>query len=108
MGWRLLAGLRGKMGEPDLRACDWPFVSGGKRAQSGRRSSTPLLPRNRPAATRPGPAPQPRRHRRTVPTGWLAFNSNAVTNFSLRTSDNERVIAALDPLAMKLGVCCQF
>ena len=32
------------------------------------------------------------------------FNSNAVTNFSLRTGDNERVIAALDPLAMKLGV----
>ena len=36
------------------------------------------------------------------------FNSNAVTNFSLRTGDNERVIAALDPLAMKLGVRYQF
>ena len=36
------------------------------------------------------------------------FNSNAVTNFSLRTGDNERVIAALDPIAMKLGVRYQF
>ena len=36
------------------------------------------------------------------------FNSNTVTNFSLRTGDNERVIAALDPLAMKLGVRYQF
>ena len=36
------------------------------------------------------------------------FNSNAVTNFSLRTGDNQRVIAALDPLAMKLGVRYQF
>ena len=36
------------------------------------------------------------------------FNSNAVTNFSLRTGDNERVIAALDPLAMKLGMRYQF
>ena len=36
------------------------------------------------------------------------FNSNAVTNFSLRTGDDERVIAALDPLAMKLGVRYQF
>ena len=36
------------------------------------------------------------------------FNSNAVTNFSLRTGDNERVIAALDPLAMKQGVRYQF
>ena len=36
------------------------------------------------------------------------FNSNAVTNFSLRTGDNERVIAALDPVAMKLGVRYQF
>ena len=36
------------------------------------------------------------------------FNSNAVTNFSLRTADAERVIAALDPLAMKLGVRYEF
>ena len=36
------------------------------------------------------------------------FNSNAVTNFSLRTGDNERVVAALDPIAMKLGVRYQF
>ena len=36
------------------------------------------------------------------------FNSNAVTNFSLRTGDNERVIAALDPRALKLGVRYQF
>ena len=36
------------------------------------------------------------------------FNSNAVTNFSLRTGDAERVIAALDPLAMKLGVRYEF
>ena len=36
------------------------------------------------------------------------FNSNAVTNFSLRTGDNERVIAALDPIAMKLGLRYQF
>ena len=36
------------------------------------------------------------------------FNSNAVTNFSLRTADAERIIAALDPLAMKLGVRYQF
>ena len=36
------------------------------------------------------------------------FNSNAVTNFSLRTGDDKRVIAALDPIAMKLGVRFQF
>ena len=36
------------------------------------------------------------------------FNSNAVTNFSLRTGDRERIIAALDPLVMKLGVRFQF
>ncbi len=36
------------------------------------------------------------------------FNLNAVTNFSLRTGDAERVIAALDPIAMKLGVRFQF
>ena len=36
------------------------------------------------------------------------FNSNAVTNFSLRTGDAERIIAALDPLAMKLGVRYEF
>ena len=35
-------------------------------------------------------------------------NSNAVTNFSLRTGDDERVIAALDPIALKLGVRFQF
>ena len=35
-------------------------------------------------------------------------NANAVTNFSLRTGDNERVIAALDPIVMKLGVRFQF
>ena len=39
---------------------------------------------------------------------YNAFNSNAVTNFSLRVGDNERVIAALDPIAMKLGVRFQF
>ena len=36
------------------------------------------------------------------------FNSNAVTNFSLRTGDDKRVIAALDPIAMKIGVRFQF
>ena len=36
------------------------------------------------------------------------LNFNAVTNFSLRAGDDERVIAALDPVAMKLGVRCQF
>ena len=36
------------------------------------------------------------------------FNSNAVTNFSLRTGDRERIIAALDPIVMKLGVRFQF
>ena len=36
------------------------------------------------------------------------FNANAVTNFSLRTGDYERVIAALDPLAMKLGLRYQW
>ncbi len=36
------------------------------------------------------------------------FNSNAVTNFSLRTGDHERIIAALDPIVMKLGVRFQF
>ena len=39
---------------------------------------------------------------------YNAFNSNAVTNFSLRVGDQERVIAALDPVAMKLGVRFQF
>ena len=39
---------------------------------------------------------------------YNVFNSNAVTNFSLRVGDNERVIAALDPIAMKLGVRFQF
>ena len=36
------------------------------------------------------------------------FNSNAVTNFSLRTGDRERIIAALDPIVMKLGVRFEF
>ena len=36
------------------------------------------------------------------------FNSNAVTNFSLRTGDRERIIAALDPIVMKLGVRFRF
>ena len=36
------------------------------------------------------------------------LNSNAVTNFSLRAGDNERVIAALDPITMKLGVRLEF
>lgn len=36
------------------------------------------------------------------------FNSNAVTNFSLRTGDWRRVIAALDPIALKLGARLQF
>lgn len=36
------------------------------------------------------------------------FNSNAVTNFSLRVGDDERVIAALDPVALKLGARFQF
>ena len=36
------------------------------------------------------------------------FNSNAVTNFSLRTGDDKRVIAALDPIAVKVGVRFQF
>ena len=36
------------------------------------------------------------------------FNANAVTNFSLRTGDRERIIAALDPIVMKLGVRFQF
>ena len=37
------------------------------------------------------------------------FNSNAVTNFSLRTGDNERFIATLDPVAMKVrcGTCSE-
>lgn len=39
---------------------------------------------------------------------YNALNSNAVTNFSLRTGDDERVIAALDPIALKLGVRFQF
>ena len=39
---------------------------------------------------------------------YNVFNSNAVTNFSLRTGDDERVIAALDPIAMKIGVRFQF
>ncbi len=36
------------------------------------------------------------------------FNSNAVTNFSLRAGDRKRIIAALDPIVMKLGVRFQF
>ena len=36
------------------------------------------------------------------------LNSNAVTNFSLRVGDGERVIAALDPIALKAGVRWQF
>ena len=36
------------------------------------------------------------------------FNSNAVTNFSLRTGDRKRIIAALDPIVMKLGIRFQF
>ncbi|MCY4075850.1 MAG: TonB-dependent receptor [Acidobacteria bacterium] len=36
------------------------------------------------------------------------LNANAVTNFSLRTGDYERIIAALDPLAMKLGLRFQW
>ena len=36
------------------------------------------------------------------------LNSNAVSNFSLRTGDGKRVIAALDPIAMKVGVRFQF
>jgi outer membrane receptor protein involved in Fe transport len=36
------------------------------------------------------------------------LNANAVTNFSLRTGDDERVIAALDPIALKLGARFQF
>ena len=36
------------------------------------------------------------------------LNSNAVTNFSLRVGDDERVIAALDPVAVKAGVRWQF
>ena len=39
---------------------------------------------------------------------YNALNSNAVTNFSLRTGDDERVIAALDPIALKLGARFQF
>ena len=36
------------------------------------------------------------------------LNANAVTNFSLRAGDGERVIAGLDPIAMKVGVRIQF
>ena len=36
------------------------------------------------------------------------LNSNAVTNFSLRVGDDERVIAALDPIALKAGIRWQF
>ena len=36
------------------------------------------------------------------------FNANSVTNFSLRTGDRERIIAALDPIVVKLGVRFQF
>ena len=36
------------------------------------------------------------------------LNTNAVTNFSLRTEDYERIIAALDPRAMKLGLRFQW
>ena len=36
------------------------------------------------------------------------LNSNAVTNFSLRVGDSGRVIAALDPIAVKAGIRWQF
>ena len=36
------------------------------------------------------------------------LNSNAVTNFSLRVGDSGRVIAALDPIAVKGGIRWQF
>ena len=36
------------------------------------------------------------------------LNANAVTNFSLRTEDFGRIIAALDPVAMKLGLRYQW
>ena len=36
------------------------------------------------------------------------LNANAVTNFSLRTADYRHIIAALDPLAMKLGLRFQW
>ena len=36
------------------------------------------------------------------------LNANAVTNFSLRAGDGERVIAALDPVAVKVGARIQF
>ena len=39
---------------------------------------------------------------------YNALNSNAVTNFSLRTGDDQRVIAALDPIALKVGARFQF
>ncbi len=39
---------------------------------------------------------------------YNVLNSNAVTNFSLRTGDAERIIAALDPIALKLGLRVQF
>ena len=39
---------------------------------------------------------------------YNALNSNAATNFSLRAGDAERVIAALDPIALKLGVRFRF
>ena len=39
---------------------------------------------------------------------YNVLNSNAVTNFSLRVGDNERVIAALDPIALKVGIRWQF
>ena len=39
---------------------------------------------------------------------YNVLNSNAVTNFSLRTGDDERIIAALDPIALKLGARFHF
>ena len=39
---------------------------------------------------------------------YNVLNANAVTNFSLRTGDDKRVIAALDPITMKVGARFQF
>ena len=39
---------------------------------------------------------------------YNVLNANAVTNFSLRAGDGERVIAALDPIALKVGARIQF
>ena len=35
------------------------------------------------------------------------LNSNAVTNLLQRVGDNGRLIAALDPIAVKTGIRCQ-